>query len=98
MMDALLTTDYALLATDYMQTRTIAENCSAGRTIELNPLLGRCPSLAKTTEYFAASAAAIFYLAETLKPEYRKAFLIGVGILEASAVAHNVRLGVNIKF
>ena len=97
-MDALLNTDYALLATDYMQTRTITENCHDGGIIELNPLLGRCPSLAKTNEYFAASTAAFFYLSETLKPEYRKAFLIGVGMLEASAVAHNVRLGVNIKF
>jgi hypothetical protein len=97
-MDALLIADYTLLATDYMQTRTIAESCHDGTTIELNPLLGRCPSLVKTTEYFAASTAAFFYLSQTLKPEYRKVFLMGLGILETSAVAHNVRLGINIKF
>lgn len=98
-MDALLVADYSLLAADWSQTMAISENCHHGGTYsEGNMILGRCPGKTKVTEYFAASTAAFFYLSKTLDEPYRSAFLVGVGVVEASVVAHNFRFGVRFSF
>ena len=111
-MDALLTTDYTLLAADYTQTRQIAQECAAPhwgknadgdvliqpRYNEMNPMLGKCPSKSRVNAYFGASALVIYELSETLDPRYRKAFLIGAGVWEGYWVGHNLRLGIHIGF
>lgn len=94
-MDAYLATDYILLAADYAQTRSISESCHSGGVFrESNPLLGSCPSMGRVNAHFAGSAIALYALSETLEPRYRKAFLIGVGLLESAVVAHNLKIGI----
>lgn len=97
-MDTLLTTDYVLLAVDYTQTRNISEHCKQYDRYETNMILGKCPSSNQVTTYFAASGLVTYLLADTLEPRYRTAFLIGLGILESSVVAHNLSIGIDLKF
>ena len=99
---------------DWAQTQTIAKDCHKAaptvlpngqwsidreRFAEANPLLGRCPSMGKTNAYFLLSGVAL-YAAAKMMPEGMGKDIIKYGWLtvEGGAVAHNVKMGIAIKF
>jgi hypothetical protein len=95
-MDALLTTDYLLIAADWRQSQGIVESCHSGGTfIEVNPLLGKCPSMAKLNLGVLAGASTVTVLANTLNQPYRTTFLKAVGIVEVGFVGHNWSVGLH---
>lgn len=95
-MDALLTTDLLLTSVDWRQTQQIVEQCHEGRTMhENNPLLGKCPSMAKLNLGVLAGASAVTVLANTLNQPYRDTFLKAFGSVEVGFVGHNWSIGLH---
>ena len=89
----------ALHTIDYLQTLSISGSCHQENAIyETNPLLGRCPSKAEVTRYFAISGVAMYALHEALPDRYKRYASYVWVTVEAGAVANNVKVGVRIKF
>lgn len=80
---------------DWAQTRQIARDQT--RYYESNVLLGESPSSTRVNNYFVGSAL-LTAAAAHLLPQYRRAILTGVLVIEASVVAQNQSIGVSIKF
>jgi len=84
-------TTMALIATDYLQTRSAQREGFA----EGNPILGRRPSQTAIAAWFAAYMVGVTLL------HYSGAnggFMLGIGIAEGYAVGHNAHLGVRIRW
>ena len=80
---------------DWAQTRNIARN---PLYYEQNAILGKHPSVGKVDGYFVLTGLAHIAISYYLPTEYRKAFqYITLGI-EGGAVAHNISLGIGVKF
>ena len=88
----------ALTATviDWGQTRTIAKNPHLYH--EINPILGRHPSVGRVDAYFAGVIVGGAVVAHLLPGQYRKWFLGGVAVLEIAVTAHNKNIGIGISF
>lgn len=90
-----------VLALDHQQTLTIARNPQ--EWYELNPLLGKHPSVGKVNNLFLLSAIAhpiVSYLLPTdkcLGPicDWRSAFQWTSIVIEGGAVVHNISVGIN---
>lgn len=81
---------------DWLQTRTIAHN--PDKWHEQNAILGKHPSIDRVDRYFALTGLAHIAVAYYLPSEYRKAFqYITIGI-EMGIVAHNLSVGVEVRF
>ena len=91
----LLTAGLVLHICDWAQTRQIARDQT--RYYESNVLLGESPSSTRVNNYFVGSAL-LTAAAAHLLPQYRRAILTGVLVIEASVVAQNQSIGVSIKF
>lgn len=94
----------ALAATfiDYGQTRWIAIHCNDRERVncygEINPLLGRHPSVGRVNTYFAIVPALEFVIADNLSSEKRTVFLSAIAGLEIGITAHNAHVGYRISF
>lgn len=100
----------AFLAVDWAQTRNIVrsnERCSVGKPNqvahcyhypELNPILGKSPSMARVNAAVILTGLAHVYIASILPEKYRAPFqYISIGI-EGGAVVHNFSIGIGAKF
>lgn len=81
---------------DWSQTRYIARHPKEYH--EVNPVLGRHPSVGKVNTYFAVTGLANIWVSGALSPKYRKwwqYFCIG---FEGGVVAHNASIGIKFDF
>lgn len=85
----------ATRAVDWAQTRHIARNPDRFR--ELNPLIGRHPSLGEVNRHFIVSTALMFAAAHYL-PQYRTRLLQVYVVVGAGYVVHNIGIGVRFQF
>jgi hypothetical protein len=95
-----------LCVADWAQTRDIATNRSdpcitfdqSGFTYnEINPILGRHPTLEQVDMYFLASISANILIIKYANPKIKKWWTI-IGIAtETYFVSHNVQIGVKFK-
>lgn len=65
---------------------------------EKNRLLGENPSLDRVNAYFAAYMLGTAIAADLLPREWRRVFLVGVIVIEASAIQKNYELGLRVEF
>ena len=77
----------ALLWVDAAQTRSIARQGWDG-FYEVNPILGRRPSVGQINTYTAAAAVATLGVAAILPPRVRRWWLVGAVAVEASTVIY----------
>lgn len=92
-------TALALEVVDMGQTISISESChSDHKFMELNPIIGSCPEKHTVYQYFIGSIIAYSIIADALPSTWRKMFLSGDIIVEASSVINNRRVGISIKF
>ena len=96
-------TDTVLLATaltasalDWAQTRYIARH--PDRFHEINPILGRHPSVGRVDAYFALCGLAAVGLTAVLSKTHRRWFLAGVTVVETAFVLHNDGIGIKARF
>lgn len=84
----------ALTAFDAAQT----DQClHAGTCVETNPLFGDNPSTARLITTKLAVTGALLWAADAL-PQYRRALLIGADVFQCAIVAHNLSIGMSVKF
>lgn len=93
---ALLGGALATLAADWGQTRAIAQQ--PDRFHEINPILGRHPSIGRVNSYFALAMLGTAGLAFALPREYSRIFLGGVVLLEAAVIVNNHGIGIRARF
>ena len=85
-----------LLVVDYLQTRQIAKQPETYH--EINPVLGKHPSLSTVNTYFAG-AAILGYLALDALPSDMRSWALGAGIvLELAVTAHNNTIGLKARW
>ena len=85
-----------LLVVDYLQTRQIAKQPEI--YYEINPVLGRHPSISTVNTYFAG-AALLGYLALDALPSDMRSWALGAGIvLELAVTAHNNTIGLKARW
>ena len=85
-----------LLVVDYLQTRQIAKQPEL--YYEINPVLGKHPSLGTVNTYFAG-AAILGYLALDALPSDMRSWALGAGIvLELAVTAHNNTIGLKARW
>lgn len=86
----------ALLTTDWGQTLYVADH--PGKFYETNPIIGRHPSRGRVNRYFAAANILHPLISASLKPEAREYWqYITIG-LESGVVAHNINIGVGLRW
>jgi len=86
----------ALTMVDYGQTRTIAEKPAYYH--ELNPLLGKHPSVGAVNKHFLIATAANVGLHYSLPEQYRGIHSWVWAGLEGACVVQNLRVGIGISF
>ena len=85
-----------LLLVDYLQTRQIAKQPEIYH--EINPVLGKHPSLGTVNTYFAG-AAILGYLALDALPSDMRSWALGAGIvLELAVTSHNNTIGLKARW
>ena len=85
-----------LLVVDYLQTRQIAKQPEIYH--EINPVLGKHPSISTVNTYFAG-AAILGYLALDALPSDLRSWALGAGIvLELAVTAHNNTIGLKARW
>ena len=85
-----------LMAVDYAQTMKIAREPE--KYWERNPILGKHPSEADVTMYFASAYAIKTGVAMALPPEYRKWWQYSMIAASAGCVGWNLSIGLGIGF
>lgn len=94
---ALLVGSTAMLVVDWGQTRYIAKHPDTYH--ELNPILGKHPSLSRVNAYFSAAIVGNYLIAEYLiPPEARSLYLGVVTGVELAVVGRNKHLGIKLSF
>ena len=87
---------------DWGQSRWIAQHEAAIRASdafhEVNPILGRHPSMRAVNTYFAASLIGGALLSNYLSSQHRKWFLGSVVALELVVIGRNKLIGVGFNF
>jgi hypothetical protein len=85
-----------LHAIDIGQTRDIAKN--PDRFYEINPILGKHPSVEEVNRYAVASSLVHFGISYFLPKEYRKWWqYVSIGI-STGIVSHNYDIGLKVDF
>jgi len=92
----LLSASTVALAIDWRQTRRIAEQ--PDRFFEINPILGRHPSLSQVDMYFMVSLIVNVGVAHILPSKWRKIFLGAMTMWEVGFVTHNNNIGLGISW
>lgn len=80
---------------DWRQTRTIAKHPEQWR--ELNPFLGRHPSVSRVNNYFLGTTA-ILALAPHVSPFYRKHMMGPVAVYLSVNALRNYHIGIRMDF
>ncbi len=86
----------AATVADWAQSRYIAQN--PGRLYEINPILGRHPTVGAVNTYFAGALVGGVVLALVLPERQRRWFLGGAATLEVIVVGRNAGLGIRMSF
>jgi hypothetical protein len=96
-------TDIALQSTytmlhiiDWGQTLDISKN--SDKYWEINPILGKHPSVSKVNIYMGTSLAIYYIVNYFLPSDYRLLVESSSVILKASLVSHNYKIGLYINF
>jgi len=91
----LYTLDLAVTLMDYKQTMQIAREGpdTNWNVYETNPILGKHPTEQEVTIYFVGREIMKYYIADYLKPSYRKIFLIASFFATKTLVQRNLTLG-----
>jgi len=87
---------FTLDAADWLQTRYIATHPDGYG--ELNPILGRHPSLGKVNMYFAGGSVAQFVVADVLPERWRKPWQILNISVESWCVGKNLSIGIRFQW
>lgn len=95
-MDGALALALTLQTADWAQTRTIARDPM--HWSEMNPVLGRHPSIGRVNTYFLAATAAQVGLHYALPQPWRQYHAYAWIAVEGGFVAHNAMLGVRMSF
>lgn len=86
---------YLVLHTlDWSQTRWMVRNDHE----EVNPIMGRSPSVSEVDRYFVATAVLHTVISYHLSPPWRKRWQRITIAVEATTVAHNANVGVRIEW
>jgi hypothetical protein len=85
----------ATITADWLQTRYIAKYDSHS---EMNPILGRNPSVAKVDLYFISSLLFMNALGEWLPSSWSDRFYFGLFVSETAVVTRNKQIGVGVYF
>jgi hypothetical protein len=90
--------DYAaaLHAYDYAQTMWLAGHCNHENWHEQNVILGRCPTKAQVTGYFAATGVLLWIASD--QPWARDWLPQLWAIVGLAAVANNQTIGIKVEF
>lgn len=86
---------FVALAADYKQTSQIDDS---PYHYERNPLLGRDPSQADINRHFALSFATIGAISAMAPREFSRPMLIMFGFFDSIVVAHNIKMGLQVRF
>lgn len=86
----------ALDLADLGQTRYIARHPE--QFYEVNPLIGRHPSVGRVDAVFAGEALAHVAISYTLPERFRPAWQYGSIAFEGALVAHNAHIGIRFNF
>ena len=81
---------------DWGQTRTIAKNPQRWR--ELNPVLGRHPSVDRVNVYFLLAPVIGYVIADSLSSEHRTWALRAITAIQIVVVSNNIRAGIHVSF
>jgi hypothetical protein len=88
-----------LLLVDWGQTLDISYSChNGGKYYETNPILGECPDRGKVNTYILGAAVLHAGISYVLPPDWRKPWQYTSIIIEAGAVAHNINIGLQVRF
>jgi len=85
------------IVTDWATTRDLSRRYHEGYR-ELNPILGQQPSTRRVDQYFALSLLAHYLIADNLSSKNRTIYLKVVTVGQAAVTAHNLNIGLKIKF
>jgi hypothetical protein len=85
-----------VMAVDYLQTVEISRN--PDHYYERNPILGRHPSVAEVSAYFALSYVVVTAVAYAMPDDWRPWFQYAVIGVESAAVGNNLYLGIGLGF
>lgn len=82
---------------DWGQTRDISRRGGEGYW-EVNPVLGKHPSVRRVDSYFTFSALAHIGIAYALPHDWRRRFQYTTAGLKAGLVIHNNKIGLRVNF
>jgi hypothetical protein len=86
-----------LLVVDWLQTRYIADN--PDKHGEINPIMGKHPSMGEVNAYFLGSAIVMNLIGEyALDSPDKKTFYVFITGMETLAISNNIKLGIKLRF
>ena len=91
----------AYLAThvaDWGQTRDISAQCKSGGYYEVNPVIGRCPSMSRVNLYFLSTALLHAGVSTLLPKKYRRFFQTSTMVMEIGYITNNYNIGLKVNF
>lgn len=86
----------ALIAADWAQTRYIVKHPEF--TEQWSPILPEHPTINQVNANFAIGMALNLLIGDAVGSEWRSAWFGGVSVVEGVTVAHNLHLGIQVKF
>ncbi len=89
-------TYHIIRAVDWSQTRYIANNPK--RFHEMNPVIGRNPSISRVNQYFLITAFLHLAISHYLPENYRIAWQGATIFVSAGLVRHNYSVGIKLDF
>jgi hypothetical protein len=82
---------------DWSTTRDLSRRYHEGYH-EINPVLGRRPSTSEVDQYFIGAIIAHYFIADWLPNQHRTFYLKTVTVVEGALVAHNLSIGLHLRF
>lgn len=83
---------------DWGQTRDISAQCGSGGYYEVNPVIGRCPSMSRVNLYFLSTALLHAGTATLLPKKYRRFFQTSTMVMEIGYITNNYNIGLKVNF
>lgn len=94
--DKTLFTSFTVFSTiDCLQTKYIFDNPAKYK--ENNFIINKFGKKG-VVPYFVGTTIVSYFIADHLKPQYRKVFLVTINAIEINATRHNYRIGIKIRF
>jgi hypothetical protein len=85
------------IVADWSTTRDLSRRYHEGYH-EINPVLGRRPSTREVDRYFVGALIAHYFVADWLPDQHRTFYLQTVTVVEGALVAHNLSIGLRLRF